>query len=165
MNEDKQLEMSAPWEILHEKIKALFEQDSDIIVLSDGSSKTITIIVDEHAKDKQIAIMSIMPRYKVFGNVTVKIVVRSSDEPDMHDILDRAFMDNPAVEDVVTLIRPFGDCTFVVFEPKVVQYYTDDLGTPDGFTSTLYQDIAADIFDLDGVGFCTGRVAENGNKD
>ena len=47
------------------------------------------------------------------------------------------------------------DC---VFAKEVVQYWNDSLSDPYGKVSTLYQDIAKDIFeDTDGVMFCTGE--------
>ena len=46
--------------------------------------------------------------------------------------------------------------TYVVFRNEVVQYYTDDLGDYFGMASTLYEDIARDLFsEVDGIYFCT----------
>lgn len=48
--------------------------------------------------------------------------------------------------------------TYVVFEKEVVQYWNDNLADYNGLTSTLYQDLAKEIFEdanLDGVYFCT----------
>ena len=46
--------------------------------------------------------------------------------------------------------------TFIVFEKVVVQWFSDSIGDWYGLTSTLYQDLAKDIFgNIDGVYFCT----------
>jgi len=48
------------------------------------------------------------------------------------------------------------DLTYVLFKNKVVQYFIDNIGDYNGMKSTLYEDIARDIFeDVDGVFFCT----------
>ena len=52
--------------------------------------------------------------------------------------------------------------TYVVFKKAVVQYYTDDLGDYFGIHSTLFQDVAKDVFgDPDGVFFCTDTADNN----
>ena len=46
--------------------------------------------------------------------------------------------------------------TYVIFCKKVLQYYTDDLGDPNGMRSTLAENVARDIFVQNpGVFFCT----------
>lgn len=51
--------------------------------------------------------------------------------------------------------------TYVVFKNCVVQFFNDNLNDPHGIVSTLYQDIAAEIFaDMPfpqdgGICFCT----------
>jgi len=45
---------------------------------------------------------------------------------------------------------------YVVFRNEVVQFFNDEMGDPNGLKSTLYQDIAKDVFaDKDGIFFCT----------
>ena len=98
---------------------------------------------------------------KEFGNVTVQIVVIPSNNllqssPD--DLFRRAFYYNDAVTSVeITKDIPGFPClTYVIFAKEVVQYFTDNLGDYYGITSTLYQDIAKDIFvNTEGVYFCT----------
>jgi hypothetical protein len=50
----------------------------------------------------------------------------------------------------------------VVFVPEVVQYYTDNLGDINGFRTTLYQELAKELFgdsELSrGVYFCTDII-------
>jgi hypothetical protein len=53
----------------------------------------------------------------------------------------------------------------VVFVPKVVQYYTDNLGDINGFRTTLYQELAKELFGESeltrGVYFCTDIIDED----
>ena len=52
---------------------------------------------------------------------------------------------------------------YVVFENKVVQFFNDDLSDIHGNKSTLYQEIAKDIFgDCDNIYFCTDTKEEIG---
>ena len=47
---------------------------------------------------------------------------------------------------------------YVVFKPDVVQFYTDNLGDWNGFRSTLYENIAREIFkDIPGVFYGTDK--------
>ncbi len=54
------------------------------------------------------------------------------------------------------------DISYILFEPKVVQFFNDDLGDLNGLRSTLYQDIAANVFEdaHEGVFFCTAPATE-----
>ena len=47
--------------------------------------------------------------------------------------------------------------SFAVFAKEVVQYYNDDLTDINGLKSTLYEDIARDVFDIDGINYCTSK--------
>lgn len=45
---------------------------------------------------------------------------------------------------------------------KVVQYFNDDLGDAHGVCSTLYQEIAKDVFgEHEGIFFCTNLPADD----
>ena len=49
----------------------------------------------------------------------------------------------------------------MVFQNKVVQYFSDNMQDINGFTSTLYQEIAKELFGVDGgLYFCTDLPAE-----
>ena len=69
----------------------------------------------------------------------------------------KAFEGNPAFSYAVTVGGiSSNDFNYVVFKNKVVQYWNDNLGDINGNESTLYQEIAKDIFeDCTGIYFCT----------
>ena len=55
--------------------------------------------------------------------------------------------------------------TYVVFTNKVVQFFNDNLNDIYGNVTTLYQEIASDVFDIEsGVFFCTDFKKEVGNE-
>ena len=68
-----------------------------------------------------------------------------------------AFEGNPALSYIVRGSLPMVDMNvYVVFKNKVVQYFNDNLMDINGFCSTLYENIARDIFEkMDGVFYCT----------
>ena len=103
--------------------------------------------------------MSIRP---LSDNIVVKILVlpANAENEDKLTLFQKAFEGNPAFS--------YGDSgnnsitssfNYVVFAPEVVQFFYDNLGDINGNYSTLYQEIAKDVFGEDeGLHFCTDRV-------
>lgn len=155
-------EMAPPWDILYDEICAMFEEDDEVTVTdieSDAGVYTIKLLVD--SLDKAEALSAILPEKKVFGNITVNLIVVPPNHKELSqaDIFKKAFKDNPVVDNVVQAGVPGdGTLTYVVFKKKIVQFYADNLRDPDGYESMLYQDIAKDIFEgKPGVCFCTSK--------
>ena len=72
-----------------------------------------------------------------------------------------AFDGNEIIDDVVQDTGLTRDMNYVVFRKEVAQYYNDNIQSVDGFSSTLYEDIAREIFKDAPAGtfFCTsGRL-------
>lgn len=82
------------------------------------------------------------------------------------ELFDAAFENNPVYCTAVRIDTIFSnDITYVVFKNKVVQFFNDNLNDLHGNVSTLYQEIAHDVFDmtsLNGVMFCTDIEAKVG---
>jgi len=158
----KNLKLAPPWVEYFRKIEALFGQDPDIhIGVSDNTQDGdpfITLRIDN--QEKYEAISAILPAYRMFGNVQTHVRVIPANEsqaPDRRKIFETAFKGNPALKDFIYANTPFaGDVAYIVFDKKVVQYPNDEMQDPNGLKSTLYQDIARDIFDNEiGMFFCT----------
>lgn len=73
------------------------------------------------------------------------------------ELLKNALEGNKAVSYIRSMsIASLNDFNFIVFVPKVVQYYNDDTSDINGICSTLYQDLAKDLFgEQAGIFFCT----------
>lgn len=167
------LKMLSPWMVFYREVDAMFKKDPEVQVVYDEDAQVIKLFVDN--TDKADALTQILPEEKEFGNVTVQIVVIPANNllqssPD--DLFRRALRYNGAVWSVEsTKDTPGFPClTYVIFNKEVVQYFTDNLGDYYGITSTLYQNIAKDIFvNVEGVYFCTDVVsrplAPNYNSD
>ena len=153
------VKLAAPWVTFYREVGAMFDKDEGVMVLYDEDDYSLKIYVED--ADKADAISQLMPTEKVFGNITMKITVipgnkilKSSNE----NLFNRAFNGNLALSYVKTLRAPFlpNGITYVVFEDVVVQYYTDNMCDINGMTSTLYENIARNIFNaVDGVYYCT----------
>lgn len=153
--------LSAPWVTYYRKVNALFKDDPEVMVVYDEIENNMKIYVEEAAKAE--AIGTLLPHQMVYGNVTMKITVVPANEDavgigeDLADLLAIAFEGNPALSYVRRIRGVFtNNITYIVFRNRVVQFFNDDLGDINGMCSTLYQDIAKDVFgEHEGVFFCT----------
>lgn len=153
---DNKLNMISPWEEFYRMIEAFFGRDPEIRIEIDRDEYKVKLYVDDGRKAD--ALEQILPEKKTFGNIEVSvIVIPANEEKSVARLFTEAFDGNPVLYDSVECVTPFGDIEFVVFEREVVQYHNDDLFEIDGKKSTLYQDIAKEVFaDIPkNVHFCT----------
>lgn len=157
----KKVNLSSPWQTYVNELTAMFEKDDEVQIIFDESDYEVKIYVSKNYK-KAEALDKILKHEQDFGNVKLKIDVVPPNEEDDDDILkvfERAFEGNCAMQYTLPVESPIGVFRFVAFENKVVQFYNDQLDDPHGFRSTLFQEIAKDIFDehLD-VRYCTDPI-------
>ena len=153
---NEKVKMSAPWVQYAHALAALFAEDEQVTVHYDEDENVVKIRVDNAPKAE--ALSQLLPVEKAFGNVVLKIsVIPSNIQATKADLFRTAFAGNRAVNDFIELEGVFSNpLTYVVFRKEVVQYWIDNLGDPHGVRSTLYQDIATEIFgEHEGVLFCT----------
>lgn len=156
------MNLSALWFTYVNELKAMFEQDNDISIRYDDENKEAKIYVAKASKADALA--KILKSEKEFGNIKLKITVVPPNENDFDilDLFDDAFNGNPALSFVMPIESPIGKHRYVVFKNKVVQFYNDQLDDLNGNKSTLFQDIAKDIFeDKLMVNYCTETVDRN----
>lgn len=154
------LSASAPWVTYFEKLYLLFKKDPEVAVVlkqNEDGDKKIEIYVDNYRKAE--AISKILPCYVSFGNVIVPIIVLPNNDENedwIYNFMD-AFDGNDIIDDVVQDTGLTHDMNYVVFKKEVAQYYSDNLQSVDGLSSTLYEDIAREIFKDAPAGtfFCT----------
>lgn len=162
MNENNNVNMSAPWNILFKQIKELFKYDSEITVCyTEEEPYIIDILVD--SEDKFNALTQLMPPEKEFGNVKVQIrVVSSNKEKTDRELFETLFKGNQIFSRVISSKLPTGDeIGFVMFQPWVAQYYADNLRDPFGNNNELYADIAREVFGpRDGMQYSTIPIQE-----
>ena len=177
------LKMISPWVKYYREVDAMFKNDPEVHVVYDEDEMELKIYVDDQAKGE--AIERLLPHEKAFstGTVAVNIVLKisvvpcnksgrrtfncSDDDPKYYSKLFRAaFCGNQAFCDVIPIDGVFGFyAAYVIFAKEVVQYYSDNIGDYFGVISTLYQDIAMDIFkELPGVFYCTDNGSYRGPR-
>lgn len=150
-------ELSSPWVEHYKKLVTLFGMDDEVGSIEyDDKAKAVTIRVDNQGKAELLG--RHLRSEVTFGNVTLRVNVVPGNEPD-NRLADmrHIFEGNPVVSDIVVTENPVqGETTHVMFEPIVVQYFNDDLSHPDGVRTTIYEELARDVFeDIDGVFFNT----------
>ena len=143
---DEKLNMSSPWIEHARKIYSMFKDDPDIRMEYDSENITLIMYVSDDTKAS--ALDKILMTEIEFGNVTLTISIRPANVIMSKDILfRRAFAGNPNCVDI-NLVKDFtgNDIIYVSFENKVVQYFNDMIDDSYGIESTLFEDIARDIF-------------------
>ena len=156
MAKKEKVNLSSPWVLYYGKLEAFFQQDNDVEVqLVDEDKVCINLYVDNCKKAE--ALQELLPAEKTFGSITIPInIIPSNNKVSKLDLLKTVLEGNDAVADIETIETVFADITYVVFEKEVVQYYADNLGDLHGIKSTLYQDLAKEIFgETDNIRFCT----------
>lgn len=155
---DKKLGIAPPWITYARKIHKLFEMDPEVRVeYSDDEvcGKELKLYVESHEKAE--ALDKLLSGVKSFGNVEMVLtVIPANVEESPFKVFEKAFKGNPIVSYTETLNAYGQEFNYVVFQPEVVQYFNDNMGDINGIESTLYQDIAKEVFkDMNGVFFCT----------
>lgn len=154
------MKLYSPWVLFHKQIEKLFEKDPEVSVSFDTENMTIKLFVDNEAKAD--ALSKLLPLKKEFGNVEVKIEVVPADGSEYKAKYFRdAFEGNEAFSHLTTIsdipdVYISNPISYCVFKKEVVQYGADDLSSETGMRSTLYEDLAREIFgSVEGVYFCT----------
>lgn len=145
-----------PWIIMYKLFKALFGDDPEIKVEYNDTDPCLKLFVSN--EEKADALAKLLPPSYDFGNVSLGVIVvpPNSNATDRTELFKKAFAGNPAFKDSVALEEFGGKFIYNIFTKKVVQYTADDIGDFYGVESTLYEDIARDVFgDIPGVFYCT----------
>lgn len=159
--EEKKVGLLAPWVTLYHKLDELFAGDPKVMVTNsfmENRSTNIKIYVNG---DKKVAALKkLIPDHFQFGNVTANISIipaNNLEEDDFCQLFRDAFKGNEAVKEIYTVESPLKiRATYVIFKKEVVQFFNDDVSDAHGNCSTLYQEIAKDIFNpCPGIMFCT----------
>lgn len=152
--------LSSPWVNFYRELEALFAKDPEVKVIYDEEKNDVKLYVDNLAKADALA--QLLPIERTFGNITVTITVIPANKETTSKIqlFRTAFEGNGAFCYTATAEGVFTNpISYVVFENEVVQYFNDDLSDAHGVRSTLYQDIAKEIFENhEGIYFCTDVV-------
>lgn len=181
--------LTSPWVTYYHKVEALFKNDNDITVVYDEANNNLKIYVAgiEGENAKADALTKLLPTEKIFGDVVMPISVIPTNrrlDPverryagrncrrgyigetscELAEEFRDIFNDNVAFYGAKVISGIFtNDLVYVIFMPEVAQYYSDALDDYKGICSTLYQNLAKDIFiDQENVFFCTAPKTARG---
>jgi len=155
---DVRLKMSPPWNIYIKKLEALFDGDPQIAFNIKQSEAGPSVVISCNNGDKVAALQKLLPETKQFGNVTLFIGIDGIPSnmafATPRELFETAFKGNPAYAYSLAPADEgywFVSFTYVVFKNCVVQFFGDNLNDCRGLISTLYQDIAQEIFEDAGL--------------
>lgn len=150
---DVRLRILPPWSTYVKKLEALFDGDPQIAFNVDLTSACPSVVIATNNPEKATALAKLLPDEKTFGNVTLNISIDCSTMSNREfanpkELYETAFEGNPAFAYVLSVDNGwFTPFTYVVFKNCVVQFFNDNLNDPHGVVSTLYQEIASEVFD------------------
>ena len=162
---DIRMKISPPWCTYVNEINCLFEHDPEVQLVYDNDEKTVELYVEDPTK--AFAIDRLLPDEVEYGNIVLEVKVTPGNKAPSEEIPDNptndwlfntAFKNSPVFAYTKTISGLFSnDLTYVVFKNRVVQFFNDNLNDIHGLVSTLYQEIANDVFsdELNGVCYCT----------
>ena len=156
------IKLAPPWVTIASEMEQLFKYDPEVHIVYDNDEHLISVYVDKPRKADALA--TLIPETITFGNIKLHIniipangVISTTLGLSKAQLFTNAFEGNGAFAFTRTITGIFSNnLTYVVFKNKVVQYFNDNLGDVYGNCSTLYQDIAKNIFgEIEGVYYCT----------
>lgn len=149
--QEVRLKLSPPWITYIHELVALFDGDPQIAFNVAPDEQSVTIACNNG--DKCAALAQLLPATVEFGNIIFTITI---DGPmsnrafvSKKELFETAFKKNPAFAYAVAPADEgywYPTMTYVVFKKCVVQFFNDNLNDCHGIVSTLYQDIALDVF-------------------
>lgn len=156
--DNKKIQLAPPWQTYISELVMMFGEDPEIRIVYDEPGREVKLYVSDTIKAD--ALSKILPMKKRFGNVTLKITVvfpnLEEKEESVLSLFKKAFRDNPVLEYTYNANSPFGSINYVVFRNQVVQFYNDQINDINGNKTTLFQEIAKDLFNGDlAVNYCT----------
>ena len=147
------LKISPPWVVYAKKLEALFDGDPQIAFNVNWTSNKPSVVLACNNGDKVAALQHLLPSEVSFGNVVLEINVAGPVSnrafTSTKELFDVAFDKNPAYAYSVAPSQEgywYADFCYVVFKNCVVQFFADNLNDAHGLISTLYQDLAEEIF-------------------
>lgn len=153
---ETKINLSSPWVTYVRELQALFGEDPEITIVYDQDGNEVKLFVDNISKAD--ALSKLLPEEKEFGNVKLKVTVVPANDGEESPLalMGKAFEGNPVLTNLQYVDSAIGHFAYAIFQNKVVQFYNDHLDDPHGNESTLYQEIAKDVFgSKPGLYYCT----------
>ena len=139
------VKISPPWTTYYRELVELFKKDKEIFIEFDKNKNEIEITTTKY--EKSLALKKVLPCEKDFGGVKLKInVVYKEPKMDAINAFKELAINNPIFKYTYVFPTSANPIAYVVFAKEVVQYWNDDMSDPHGITSTLYENLAREVF-------------------
>ena len=139
------VKISPPWTTYYRELVELFKKDKEIFIEFDEDKNEIEITTTKY--EKSLALKKVLPCEKDFGGVKLKInVVYKEPKMDAINAFKELVINNPIFKYTYVFPTSANPIAYVVFAKEVVQYWNDDMSDPHGITSTLYENLAREVF-------------------
>lgn len=144
----EKMKLVSPWINFYREVEELFSGDTEVKVIFDDENYELKLYVQDPRKAE--ALEYILPQERLFGNVSVKIVIIPANKPidNISDALKYAFKGNYIFNEVITLPTPFGTFNYAVFNPTIIQYKNDDISDLSGKRTTTAEQVAKEVLSL-----------------
>lgn len=144
---NEQMKITSPWITYVNQVKCMFADDTDVIVEYNDDKKNLVLkVFDSHRAD---ALTQLLPIRKDFGGVIlhISVVTENKIEPSFAELVEKAMDGNPHFSQLIKVPMQDGKSfNYLMFEPEVAQYWNDNLADPHGNVSTVFADLAQDVF-------------------
>lgn len=149
-----------PWYLLNNKLSALLNADPCVHVEHlTGAAPDMEIKISVCNEDKAQALAAFLNRTHDFGNlaVTVKIytaesvpvnAIKPNDIKETVEMLNRALIGNEYFVKAGTGSTHQSEAAFAIFQPKVIQYYSDDISDWYLNTNEVASKVFSDVFNF-----------------
>lgn len=147
----------SPWVRYVGRLRKTFELDPKVRVEYDDAYNEVTLFVE--GTDKAEALTMLLPSDLEFGNVTLKITVRpSNDELTEEAMFVNAFEGNPCFVDVMGGFGPDHDVSYALFKPECVQVMEDDISEYCGYKTMTYAQLVKSVLNEGGVKISSAQM-------
>lgn len=139
------LQISSPWVNMANLINGFFADDPEVTVEYDEDAVAVVLRVGNPFKAD--ALTQVLPESYDFGNVKLKVkVVPENDDVTYAQLLGMALNGNPVAVEVGNVDASGMSYPYVMFSPRVIQYWNDELCHPCGIRTVLLEQAAREIF-------------------
>lgn len=136
-----------PWVTYYNKLRAMFAGDPDIEL----SMEEYTIYLKVKSLEKTTALKKLLYDTIEMGSVVVKVIIYfKSPEPDIREVYEQAFKDNPVFIGFKTKAssetdNPKFKIDYCIFKKEVIQFFNDEVNDFFGNYNGLMSDIAIEV--------------------
>ena len=169
----QKLKILPPWSIYINKLIALFDPDKEIAFNVEWSGENPNVTLATNNPNKAAALAQLLPTEKQFGNITLTIGIDCFTTsnlafPTAKELFETAFKDNPVFAYCIAPAQDgyvYFNFIYVCFIKEITQIFSDNIQSPWGVSTYLYQDIAKEVFEdmpyLNKAGICYCTVVED----